>query len=137
LDDPNKLLLVANGLTGSELQQYRVPMSAKFQQSLGGTRMSLNARVAKRIIELAPSHRWNAPDVHRLLSDELGALRALPVYDRETMTDSEVVAFITGTIATQGPLPQSRLLRQLRDQNKACEQKRFARLYFGTLEGAV
>ena len=54
LADQSQLFLVSSETAGSGLGQFRVPTSARFQQSLGGTLMSLNARVANHIVELAP-----------------------------------------------------------------------------------
>ena len=135
--NPNNLLIVASGMAASELQRYRVPADARFQQSLGGTRMSLNARIAKRLVERARQHCWEVDEIHRHLSEELAGLDHVPTFDRQTMTDREVVAFIKRTFAAHGRLPQTKLLRQLRDDNRDCEQKRFARLYLSVLEEAI
>ena len=59
---------------------------------------------------------------------------AIPQYDRQPLSDASVRRFIVRQLAADGELTHSRLLRQLRDQNMACEQKRFARLYRETRE---
>ena len=129
LADQSQLFLVSSETAGSGLGQFRVPTSARFQQSLGGTRMSLNARVANHIVELAPEHDWDGKRLRLCLANELEALDECKRYDRVPLTDDQVLNIIRNSLATSGRLPQSRLLRQLRDDNYACEQKRFGRLY--------
>ncbi|CAM5715916.1 hypothetical protein SVIOM74S_09450 [Streptomyces violarus] len=45
------------------------------------------------------------------------------------MTDENVIAFIRESLAQNPSYSRTRLLRMLRDQGLACEQKRFAELY--------
>ena len=50
-------------------------------------------------------------------------------YERKTMSDDEVMEYIAGEISRNPKLKASPLLRKLRDSGRACEQKRFGRLY--------
>jgi hypothetical protein len=52
------------------------------------------------------------------------------------MTDAEIEDFIRDGITAEGTIPQTRLLRRLRDNGMACEQKRFGDLYRRVMEGA-
>ena len=50
-------------------------------------------------------------------------------YERTTMSDEEVMEYIAGELSSHPKLKASPLLRNLRDSGRACEQKRFGRLY--------
>ena len=57
---------------------------------------------------------------------ELGADK-MP--ERKPMSDEQVLTFIRGELKKDGRATKTRLLRALRDSNKACEQSRFGALF--------
>ncbi|MFJ5893359.1 hypothetical protein [Streptomyces californicus] len=113
----------------------RIPANSGLRRALGGTLTSLNTRTAAAWLEhctpgalLTPAamDRWNAWVEQTAVPES---------YARTPMTDEEVIAFIREKCATLQPAPsRTRLLRMLRADNKACEQKRFADLYTRTME---
>ncbi len=134
LSDPGQLLLV----TGDDrlaVRPFRLPVDARLQRVLGGARGSLNARVVRLLLDTTATHRWDGARIRAQLSAFLSQLPELDHFNRQPMSDCEIEEFIRTEIATGGPIPQSRLLRRLRDQNMACEQKRFGKLYRRVVEG--
>jgi hypothetical protein len=136
LKDPRQLLLVSAGASDGHLENLQVPTDARLLHSVGGTRLALNVRVVKYLIENAPEHGWHGDEVRRFLAVHLDRQPGLVRYDRQALTDDQVTAFIRAELANSARTSRSALLRALRDRNLACEQKRFGRLYESVLEGA-
>jgi hypothetical protein len=135
LDDPEQLLLVT-GDDRQAVRRHRLPADARLQHSLGGARISLNARIVRFLLETSARHNWVPAQLRSLLATALAQQPDLVRYGRQPLTDREVEAYIRRELTAQGPTPQTVLLRRLRDRNLACEQKRFAKLYRGVVEGA-
>lgn len=136
LKDRGRLFLVSGGTSDTRLDPFRVPLDARFQGALGGTMLSLNVRVTRHLIERTHDHGWDRGIVHRLLDAELRALPDRIRYDRASLSDEQVISFIEENLESHAAPSRSTLLRRLRDENLACEQKRFGRLYETVLEGA-
>jgi len=122
------LLLVSTGTPPYGLEEVQLPCDARFLNSLGGTRTSLNARVANRIIATSDQHGFNSAKVRNLLQKDLDHSKGLLRYDRRKQTDLEIRDWIRTRLNTESS-SRSSLLRELRDSGLACEQRRFARLY--------
>lgn len=129
LADPDLLSIVCSGAKRpNALEQHLVPCDARFQAATGGARRSLNTRIAARIFResrMPPRYSTLRSRYSKLLSKQ----PPIEVYDRRPMSDDEVRAFIKEQMRADCTLRHSPLLRRLRDANKACEQKRFAKLY--------
>ncbi|WP_328871466.1 hypothetical protein OHT76_15815 [Streptomyces sp. NBC_00287] len=112
----------------------RVPADAGLRRSLGGTLTSLNVRMATSWLR----HCQNSQLTSRTTSDswkKWAAGESKPEqHHREPMTDDEVIVFIRQQTASQPGVSRTRLLRLLRDEGRACEQSRFAKLYVQTME---
>jgi len=120
--------LVSTGTPPYGLEEVQLPCDARFLNSLGGTRTSLNARVANRIIATSDQHGFNSAKVRNLLQKDLDHSKGLLRYDRRKQTDLEIRDWIRTRLNTESS-SRSSLLRELRDSGLACEQRRFARLY--------
>jgi hypothetical protein len=103
---------------------------ARLQASLGGARVSLNARVAAMIIMNSGTWGLDAQALAPKLNGLIAQSPALLNYDRRRMDDEEVKRFIGKSLKLDPDFRCSSLLRILRDSQKACEQKRFKRLYW-------
>ncbi|MFD3536065.1 hypothetical protein [Streptomyces sp. NPDC058664] len=112
----------------------RIPANAGLRRTLGGTLTSLNTRTAAAWLDhctpgslLTPAavDRWNTWVKQTARPEH---------YTRKPMTDDEVIAFIKEKRALHPTASRTRLLRMLRDADKACEQKRFAALHSSTTE---
>jgi hypothetical protein len=130
LGDPDLLLIVSAGTKSlGRLTDHLLPCNATLQPVLGGTRGSLNIRIARLLLERAGKTLLN---VERA-SVELGKLlrKQPPIvrYHRRAVTDQQVLTFIRLQLNRNGVVSRSVLLQRFRDSGKACEQSRFANLY--------
>lgn len=109
--------------------QFRVPAQRSLRRSLGGTVTSINVRMAAKWIELAGSdelHSLAARDKFRLWATDAVVEER---FDRQSLTDEQVIDLIRQMLAQDAGMPRTRALRQLRSTGLACEQKRFSGLY--------
>jgi hypothetical protein len=130
LADPATLIVVSAGARGrGPLAESMIACSARLQAALGGALMSLNARVARCIIEKGPTYPWTLAGFQRLLE-------ALPMDEaagrspaRKAVTDEEVRVFVRNALNANPRARHTSLLREYRETGYACEQKRFGRLF--------
>jgi len=122
------LLLVSTGTPSDSLEEVQLPCDARFLTSLGGSRTSLNARVADRIIATSDRHQFDSAKVRNLLQKDLDRSKDILRYDRRKQTDFEIRNWIR-TRLNIDCFSRSSLLRDFRDSGFACEQRRFAELY--------
>ena len=111
-----------------ELGNVCLPVSARWEWLVGGTRTSLNVRIAKAIF----AKRVEEPSRSHLheIAVFLGAdLKPVRTFKRNTLTDEQILSFIHSELALDSKASHSRLLRKLRDSGSACEQKRFKSLF--------
>jgi hypothetical protein len=133
MDKKADLLLVSTGTPPYGLEEVQLPCDARFLNSLGGSRTSLNARVANHIIETSGQHEFNSAKVKNLLQKDLDQSKDLLRYDRRKQTDFELRNWIRTRLNNDSS--SSSLLRELRDAGFACEQRRFAGLYEEVIAG--
>jgi hypothetical protein len=119
--------IIAAGTTSElDLAPYQLPANARLQHHVGGTRGSLNVRVAKQVLTAGLSdHAAMSDYLHR----QLAVAPMLISYGRRRLSDDEVLAFIRPRLATNPSVSHTRVLRELRDADMACEQARFADLF--------
>ena len=122
------LLLVSAGTPPYGLEEVQLPCDARFLDSLGGSRTSLNARVANHIIATSGRHEFSSAKVKDLLQKDLDQSKDLLRYNRRKQTDFDIRNWIRTRLDTDDS-SRSSLLRELRDAGFACEQQRFAGLY--------
>jgi hypothetical protein len=129
LRDSDQLVIIASGVKSiASLDENLLPSDARFQSNVGGARRSLNTRLAAKVIR----ESVKPPRISDLRKRYLKLLSNQPPlerYDREPLTDEEVRKFIKRQLHLDPSSRHTRLLRTLRENNKACEQKRFAKLF--------
>lgn len=135
LDDPRRLFVVSGGSDEPALASQRLPVDSRLLHELGGTRMSLNVRVAAHLVATAGQHEFDPTACRSRLDAMLADVPALPVYNRLPLSDEEVRAFIEDELERHPDQSATALLRRLRDSARACEQKRFGALYRDVVEG--
>lgn len=124
--DASQLSIISAGTkTDADLAEFLLPVDARLEHALGGTRQSLNVRVAEHLLASGVSEHAAMRDrLTRLLADQPPPRR----FTRLPMTDEEIREFVRGRL-DEGPVTHTRLLRELRDSGRACEQHRFAELF--------
>jgi hypothetical protein len=127
LADASRLSVVSAGTkTDAELTEFLLPTDARLEHALGGTRQSLNVRVAEHLLASGNyEHAAMRDRLTRLLADQPPPRR----FARRGMTDEEVRVFIRGRLEQDADVTHTRLLRELRNSDRACEQHRFADLF--------
>ncbi len=131
LTDPQRLIVIsrrANSLP-EWLKPHVVPSEAPLSGVLGGSRGSLHARTARRVLQEAATVPLRAevlgPHYERLLS----TMESVTAPARVKLADDDVRRFIREAIAGNQGLACSAALRSLRKAGQACEQRRFGGLY--------
>lgn len=94
-----------------------------------GTRMSLNVRVARLLVERFEEGPIDRAAAHRYLNELTEAQEPLQRYEGATKDDLEVRRFLAEALRSSPGATKSRLLREFRDGGNSCEQKRFGRLF--------
>ncbi|HQU44258.1 MAG TPA: hypothetical protein PK867_15665 [Pirellulales bacterium] len=130
LDNPKSLTIVSAGSnrTGA-LAPHFLPCDARLRSLLGGSLMSLNARVARRLLLRYPATSLRCDELsvefERLLRREP---RPAPL-DRRPLTDDQAKRFIRQCLKSNPSARYTPSLRLLRKRGWACEQKRFRALF--------
>jgi hypothetical protein len=130
LSRPDLLLIVSAGTrTFGKLTDHLLPCDARLQSCLGGTRGTLNIRIARRLLQyMGGSHislDRQKVQLRRLLSKQ----PPIEQYHRRVVTDEQVRKFIRSELNKNKSPSRSLLLKKLRSSGRACEQSRFAELY--------
>jgi hypothetical protein len=112
---------------------HRIPAVRDLRSHLGGTVTALNARSAEAWLEQDYVKEFWSPRLEASWGEFVGQVSKPERYNRDPMTDAEVTAFIATLLAEQPRLSKSVALRQLRDSGRACEQKRFGKLFEGVI----
>jgi hypothetical protein len=122
LDDTGQLVIVTspNGMPNG-LAAYTLYATAGLQSSLGGSLLSLHARVASALLQAARGQL----DPHRLKRNLRRREKERTIPSREALSDKAVRQFIKKSSARN----YSAGLRELRDAGFACEQSRFRQLF--------
>jgi hypothetical protein len=133
----DRLVAVSAGAkrTGN-LRDFLVPVDARFQYCVGGSKVSLNARVAAFLME----HARGELDRRRVFSkiDRVSErLPAIPVYERARLNDEQAIKLIRRTLRANGSMSATSALQRIRREGWACEQKRFSHLFRAVKEGSV
>jgi hypothetical protein len=113
------------------LKNFYFQAKDNFCKHLGGSRISLNIRLANYIMKRLTLERAVAPQVENLYNELLKNSPPAEKFNRKKMTDEDVFHFITEELESSGinKSSASKLLRALRSKGMACEQKRFGKLY--------
>lgn len=128
-------VILFGGKTGL-LEGQRFPSRLGLRRELGGTAGSLNARMAVAWLERQGAGLDMRASRHRKDWDIWAAsVESTIVYDRRSIDDTTLSAWIRASIAAHPGLTKSVGLRMLRDTGFACEQQRFG-MHFAQIEEA-
>jgi len=106
-----------------------IPCDARLQHVVKGPRFSLNARAARMVIQKGGNWSLEASKLQQRFKRLMDRQPEITKYERIPMTDKEVRAYIKEAIKQDVGLSLTGLLRRLRSENRACEQKRFRNLF--------
>jgi len=136
LNDNDLLAIMSAGTEAlGDLTPYLIPSDARLQPLVGGVLRSLNVRLLRYALEAARRTPPTLSGLSKRFQKLLTEAPDRPVFNRTPMTDDEVRRFVGRAIKKSTQVTQTRLLRELRDSGKACEQGRF-RTLFKEVQGA-
>lgn len=107
----------------------RLPSDRRLRSHFGGTTTGLNMRTAIAWIERLDGHSLHSESLQDAWNTWASTVLRPERYERATMTDEQVLAFVREARTTSPSISRTRALRLLRDNNLACEQRRFAQLF--------
>jgi|SRR5581483_6171040 len=134
LADKNLLLIISSAYprTGA-LKDWVLPSDARLQFLLGGTRASLNVRVAQLLLKQVRPDLLRFKSASQYLTRVLQQQPSLERSTRKSVSDSFVRHFVKKSLRNETSASATTLLRKLRDGGSACEQARFRALYQQTV----
>ena len=125
-DDKQLSIISAGTKVDGDLDGFLLPCDARLQTAVGGTRQALNVRTAELLLAAGlVEHDEMSEELAKLLADQPAVAR----YGRRPACDAEIRAFIRVRLRTDPAATHTRLLREFRNENRACEQGRFAGLF--------
>ena len=141
LQDPELLSIVSAGTSGPRYNLPVLPADARLRGCLGGSLMSLNARIARWIIcQTDPEDpaAWKYPALEGSLDELLSEQTPLQPRRGVGQSDLQVSEFIRSRfrgVNDRRALPAaSPLHAAFRERGLACEQRRFRLLYEQVME---
>lgn len=130
---PRAVLISAGAAQSPQYSTWAPSFDARVQgrgRPLGGTRTSLNVRVAQHVVGAVPPGALDQNSAASAVDDLMRGLDPAPPYGRRPATDPEVSAFIRSLLGRDPGAGHTAALRIFRDvEQRACEQKRFASLF--------
>jgi hypothetical protein len=111
------------------LDENLIPCSARLQSAFGGPRFSLNVRAARKTLTDYSAESPRAPELRKKFKALARRQPELRRYERTPMSDDQVRTYIRKELKRDPVQSRTALLRSLRDNDRACEQKRFSNLY--------
>ena len=136
LNDRERLAIISapTARTSEPLHPHVVPSVARLQPELGGSRTSLHARLARRILEDTLDGTLRISELRVRWEDKIRKSPELTKYCRQSMSDAQIREFLCEERAKNPQGSHTQLLRKLRDSGRACEQARFRALFHNLTE---
>ena len=124
-------LMIVSGASAriSQLSKYCLPCSAVLQSVVGGSRSSLNVRLARRLLEEIPPDKLNYSTAHAKLERLIRRQPKRKPKARRKTNDAAVRAFIIRAFVSNPGVGCDALLRRFRAGNRACEYSRFRAMF--------
>jgi len=113
------------------LADHWIPSRGELQAALGGALVSLHARAARRLLRLVKPREFVQEKVSTMTKKLEGEIteQVAKRVSGAPMSDEDVLRFIRSRVGAEPKASHTRLLRELRDSGRACEQGRFRRLF--------
>ena len=130
LNSPTQILIFSAGSPmNRELDAHMLRFDSRLRRLVGGSNVSLNARVASHVLRTTPPEALNHASISVKLDRISANLAPIEQSVRKTLTDGEVLEFISEELVASPSTSATRSLRNLRDRGFACEQSRFHELF--------
>jgi hypothetical protein len=129
--DPDRIVVLSTSdkSARSVLADHVIPSNARLQRRVGGARISLHVRVARKILQELEKWDFSAVGLRERYKRLLAKSAPIPIVRRVRLSDEEVGRFIDAELRTTRDVSCTNALRRLRDRGHACEQSRFKALF--------
>jgi hypothetical protein len=126
---PERLVVISSrGVKGGRLDPHLIESDAGLLGRLGGGRVSIHARVARLLLELADVGDWDVGTLRERYQAVQSKVPETRVQPRTRLSDEEMCRFIITELSEDSSASATSLLRRLRQSGRACEQTRFKNL---------
>ena len=131
INDKNTFIISSKQNLEPSLKEFFFQSKDNLCKKLKGSRISLNIRLANYVIKRLETQRDISSQVKSIYKGLFEELPPAEKFNRKKMTDEDVFQFLRGELQSRNDkFPSaSYLLRVLRDNGMACEQKRFGKIY--------
>lgn len=131
MNHPSRLVIVTTGESrATSLETHLVSARATLADQLRGPLTALHARLAKHILSHTTPDEWNVHAARACVEQLARSTNAkAPRAQRDAMTDAQVIDFVRDELGSGRRTSASQALRAFRASGRACEQRRFARLF--------
>jgi len=125
------LFIVSSRVPATETKLGRcwLPSRGALQTGLGGALVSLHARTARHLLATVSPQDFVKEKLSTMTAKLEGVEQRKQRVSGSAMSDDEVLTFIKSRLASEPKLGHTRLLRELRESGRACEQRRFRGLF--------
>lgn len=128
LASPDNLSIISTGMGRlNGLSEALLPTDERFQSLLAGSKISLNVRIARWLLENGID--YGRQSLKSILGSKISELQKPERPIRQAISDLEVIKFIRERMAASKKPAHTPMLRELRNQGLACEQSRFSHLF--------
>lgn len=136
LADPAALIVVSNTqLSSGHLAKSLIPVDARAQQKLDGTKIAINARAALHLFSTGRTKNLRADKLRRSYEALVKGVPKPKQNEGTKLTDAAVREFIHETLSKHPGMSANPMLRKLREAGFACEQSRFRELHVEVARG--
>lgn len=130
LANPKWLSVISAGSRRLEdLTEHLVPCDARLEVLVGGTRGSLNVRLARHALHESHNKQLSLPVLRERFNVWMAQTPKTKTRHRKPLNDEQVQAFIRKSLRREPELRGTPMLRRLRDAGLACEYTRFMTLF--------
>lgn len=135
ITDRNKLIILSSDdRSQGELEENTVKVDARLQAHVGGARSSLGVRTARVVLQELSGRPVTLGSFRAAMARLVERHGVVQVYDREPMTNEQVADFINAELSQDSSVSSTPLLEKLRSSGRACERKRFHKLFTAAKE---
>lgn len=131
LPSPDKMVIICTGAKkNGALADNFLPCDARFENHFRCCRGDLNAYLLESVVKSHGASDISAAKLKARFRRKLDKLPEITPQNRSRLLDRCLEAFITFNLIDHGGGSHTNLLRLLRSEGCACEQKRFRKLFF-------
>jgi len=126
---PGRIAVFSAGSDQMSQRDTLMPLNARFERHVGGSRGSLNSRILLDVIRKLPADQLNPIGMRKYLEAIAEKLPPLQKFVRRPLMDRQIQEKIAIHLSHHRDASASSTLRAFRDQGFACERSRFHHLF--------